>query len=130
MKTASQPKVHVKQIKQIYASNRQRILTELELTELDYNNLLLTVGCEFVEQYHPLELMQERIKYDPAYWLWFRNEWSRWEALTLKFVDDNTGEYFSRVNFTYTYFCDEMLIMVSSVLTKKSFIHTYTITAE
>tara|TARA_R110002111_G_scaffold97662_2_gene150928 strand:+ start:218 stop:601 length:384 start_codon:yes stop_codon:yes gene_type:complete len=72
-----------------FASNQQFIQQELNLTELEHNELLLEIGCRFLENEFPRnnslsEKWYLEYAYSNSFWKWWKLEWNNWLSLLIE----------------------------------------------
>lgn len=79
---------HVKKQKIEFESNQQ-FIQSLGISDVEYKNLMLEVGCEFLEELFPrneqeYETWYKEIAYSKTFWNWWKVEWNSWLSYLIK----------------------------------------------
>ncbi len=113
-------KVHqVKKVKEKFLSNQQ-FIQELGISELEYKNLILEIGCNYLEQEFPRrESYSEKwyleYAYSKSFWKWWKLEWNNWLTDLIERHSFYNGATLEKA----------MAILIHRNGTKDSFYHNY-----
>lgn len=78
----------VRKVKEKFKSNQQ-FIQNLGISEIEYKNLILDVGCEFLEERYPLNeevyySWYQEFAFSKSFWQWWILEWNNWLAYLIQ----------------------------------------------
>lgn len=117
MKTGTKKTTHIEMRRLEGEFNRQFIQQAAELSELEYNTLVLDFGLEFLTETYGID-SEEYVRFSrmPFFWKWWKQEYFLWEQDLLKHCAD--AQFVPDAGF----YKDEMRVLAHDRLTDHSFV--------
>lgn len=88
-KTATKTKLsHIALMRTEGCITQQVIREKLNLTDLQYGNMVYETGLEFLQSIYPDVLKEYREQFEASkmFWKWWKNEWALWEQAFMSFA--------------------------------------------
>ena len=90
----------IQEVKEKFESNQQ-FIQKLGVSDLEYKNLFLEIGCEFLEERYPIHIERyycwyQEFAFSKSFWQWWKLEWNNWLSSLIKKDSKRLSEAFPR----------------------------------
>ncbi len=73
---------HIQRVRTDFASNLQ-FIRSIGITEQEYYNMILEIGCKFLEERYPYNKAEyykwyQEFAFSKSFWQWWKLEWNNW----------------------------------------------------